>query len=57
MVEYAIGCLKKGCYPKMHPEMSQLTRKQIINKMRQRYECAGAEYKSRLITEVVELFG
>jgi hypothetical protein len=41
----------------MHCEMSQLTRKEILAKMQQRYERAGAEYKSRLLTEVVELFG
>jgi len=41
----------------MHSEMSQLTRKEILGKLRKRYERAGVEYKSRLITEVVELFG
>jgi hypothetical protein len=42
---------------KMHSEMGQLTRKEILGKMQKRYERAGVEYKSRLITEVVELFG
>jgi len=37
--------------------MSQLTRKEVLAKLRQRYERAGKEYKSRLITEAVELFG
>jgi hypothetical protein len=41
----------------MHREMSQLTRKEILAKMQQRYERAGTEYKSRLLSEVVELFG
>jgi len=41
----------------MHSEMSQLTRKEILGKLRKLYERAGVEYKSRLITEVVELFG
>lgn len=37
--------------------MSQLTRKEILAKLQRRYEQAGGEYKSRLIAEVVELFG
>jgi 5S rRNA maturation endonuclease (ribonuclease M5) len=41
----------------MHSEMSQLTRKEILAKLQKRYGRAGSEYKSRLITEVVELFG
>ena len=41
----------------MYRQMSQLTRKQLLLKMRQRYARAGKEYKSRLITEVVELLG
>ncbi len=48
---------KGGVTRNMHPEMSQLTRKEILTKMQQRYERAGMEYKSRLIGEVVELFG
>jgi len=41
----------------MHPEMSENTRKEVLRKMRSRYETAGMEYKSKLIDEVVELFG
>lgn len=41
----------------MHPEMSQLTRQEVLIKMQRRYENAGLEYKSRLITQAVELFG
>ena len=41
----------------MHPEMSQLTRNEVLAKMQQRYDRAGLEYKSRLITQAVELFG
>ena len=37
--------------------MSQLTRKELLRTMRSRYARAGKEYKSRLITEVVELLG
>ena len=49
---------QKGVLPVgVHSEMSQLTRKEILAKMQKRYERAGVEYKSRLITEVVALFG
>jgi hypothetical protein len=41
----------------MHRQMSQLTRKEVLNNLRRRYARAGKDYKSRLITEVVELLG
>lgn len=41
----------------MHPEMSEITRKEVLSRMRQRYRNAGLEYKTRLIDEAVELFG
>lgn len=41
----------------MHRHMSQLTRKEVLSNMRKRYARAGKPYKSRLITEVVELLG
>jgi hypothetical protein len=41
----------------MHPEMSQTTRKEILTKMQLRYGRAGLEYRSKLIDQVVELFG
>ena len=41
----------------MHPEMSEITRKEVLNKMRRRYATAGLVYKGKLIDEVVELFG
>src|SRR5262245_20953982 len=41
----------------MHRLMSQLTRKEVLEGMRSRYARADKEYKSRLITEVVELMG
>jgi hypothetical protein len=37
--------------------MSQLTRKEVLHQMRQRYARAAKEYKTRLITQVVELLG
>ncbi len=37
--------------------MSQLTREEVLSKMRRHYQLAGAEYKSKLITQVVDLFG
>src|SRR5262245_40669201 len=41
----------------MHRTMSQLTRKEVLHKMRQRYTRAAKGYKTRLITQVVELLG
>ena len=37
--------------------MSQLTRKEVLAKLQRHYQRAGAEYKSKLITQAVELFG
>jgi len=49
---------QKGVLPVwVHSDMSQLTGKEILAKLRKRYERAGKEYKWRLITEAVELFG
>jgi hypothetical protein len=41
----------------LHPELSQITRKEILTKMQVRYRRAGLEYKSKMLDEVVELFG
>ncbi len=41
----------------MHPEMSELTRKEVLTKLRWRYATAGLEHKGKLIDEAVELFG
>lgn len=41
----------------MHPEMSEITRKEVLAKMRGRYATAGLEYKTKLINEAVDLFG
>jgi len=41
----------------MHPEMSEITRKEVLAKMRRRYATAGLEHKAKLIDEAVALFG
>ena len=41
----------------MHPEMSEITRKEVLARMRRRYASAGLEHKAKLIDEAVELFG
>lgn len=41
----------------MHPEMSEITRREVLAKMRRRYPKAGLEHKAKLIDEAVELFG
>jgi len=41
----------------MHLKMSQNTRKEVLVRMRERYIRAGREYKSRLVSELVALFG
>jgi len=37
--------------------MSQLTRKEVLAKLQRQHRRAGAEYKTKLIDQVVELFG
>ncbi len=37
--------------------MSQLTRKEVLAKLQRHYQRAGAEYKTKLINQAVELFG
>src|SRR5215831_5477869 len=41
----------------MHPEMSEITRKEVLARMRRRYASAGLEHKAKLIDEAVALFG
>src|SRR5215831_38781 len=41
----------------MHPKMSQITRQEVLLHKRQRYQRAGKEHKSKIIDELVELFG
>lgn len=48
---------QKGCYRAMDTEMSQTTRAEVLAKKRDRYARAGKEHKTKIINEVVELFG
>jgi hypothetical protein len=41
----------------MHPKMSQITRQEVLLRKRDRYQRAGKEHKSKIIDELVELFG
>src|SRR5262245_47542056 len=41
----------------MHPQMSQQTRQEVLQKLRPRYARAGLEHKTKIINQVVELFG
>jgi hypothetical protein len=41
----------------MDKSMSQSTRKEVLAKLRRRYERAGLEYKSKLLDQAQELFG
>ena len=41
----------------MHPKMSQITRQEVLLRKRDRYQRAGKEHKTKIIDELVELFG
>jgi len=41
----------------MHPGMSQITREEVLARKRERYGRAGKKHKSKLIEELIELFG
>jgi hypothetical protein len=41
----------------MHPEMSQITREEVLFQKRRRYASAGKEHKTKIINELVDLFG
>jgi hypothetical protein len=41
----------------MHPKMSQITRQEVLERKRWRYRHAGKEHKTKIIDELVELFG
>ena len=41
----------------MNTEMSKITREEVLARKRDRYARAGKEHKSKIITELVELFG
>lgn len=48
---------QKGCYRAMEPKMSQITRTEVLAQKRDRYARAGKEHKTKIINELVELFG
>jgi len=41
----------------MHPEMSQLTRNEVLAKLQNHSVRTGMEYITKLINQAVELFG
>ena len=41
----------------MHHDMSQITRKEVLNELRRKYVRAGRRYKTALIQQVIDLFG
>jgi hypothetical protein len=41
----------------MDKDMNQMTRKQVLEKLRRRYETAGAEHKRKLLDQAVQLLG
>jgi hypothetical protein len=41
----------------MNTQMSQTTRQEILTQMRRRYARAGRQFKSQLVSELVQLFG
>ena len=41
----------------MNTEMSEITRQEVLARKRDRYARAGKEHKSKIIAELVELFG
>jgi len=41
----------------MHHDMSQITRKEVLNELRRKYIRAGRLYKKALIQQVIDLFG
>jgi hypothetical protein len=41
----------------MHPNMSQITRQEVLVQKRDRYARAGKEHKTKILNELVELFG
>ena len=41
----------------MHLKMSQITRKEVLERKRARYKRAGKEHKGKILNEIIELFG
>ncbi|OQC25441.1 MAG: hypothetical protein BWX68_01516 [Verrucomicrobia bacterium ADurb.Bin063] len=53
-----IRCAKSNCYRGwMDQTMSQSTRRELITKLRWRYQNAGAQYKRKLLDQAQELLG
>jgi len=48
---------QNGCYRAMSTKMSQITRQEVLAKKRDRYARAGKAHKTKIISELVELFG
>ncbi len=46
-----------GCYRAMDTQMSQKTRTEVLAAKRDRYARAGKEHKTKIINELVKLFG
>jgi hypothetical protein len=57
VVAETIRCLKKGVTRAMHPEMSKATRDEVLAKLRRHYARAGQAYKTKLLDQVIDLFG
>ena len=41
----------------MHLKMSQITRKEVLERKRARYKREGKEHKGKILNKVIELFG
>jgi len=53
-----IRCARSGVtVAGMDKDMNQTTRKQVLAKLRRRYETAGAEHKRKLLDQAVQLLG
>ena len=48
---------KRGVTEPWNPKMSQMTRREVLAKKRDRYARAGKEHKTKIINELVDLFG
>jgi hypothetical protein len=53
-----IRCAKTNCYRSgMDKTMSKTTRKEILERLRRRYQTAGPEHKRKLLDQAQELLG
>ena len=48
---------QKSVLPDMHSDMSKETKEEILTRLRRRYITAGAQHKSKLLDQAVELLG